>query len=115
MDLWTPTTKCTLGLTVPSGYSAGVISPDGAYLALQDSKAISLWIDEGYGRGLQSVATLCACDNVIAMQFSADSSYLLTHNLDGAMQVWSVVSGTLPDSIDDLIALAQTRVTRKLT
>ncbi len=109
-DLWT-STPCTLGLTGPSGYFAGIFSPDGGYLALRkvgDPRAISLWSYERYGRGFQRMATLRASDSVIAMQFSADSRSFLTTNRDGAAQVWSVSLTPLPDSIDELIALAQT-------
>ena len=115
-DLWTPT-RCALGLMGPPGYAAGIFSADGRYLALQkggDARIIDLWSYVRYNRGLQPVATLRAGESVIAMQFSADSRYFLTINRGGAVQVWSVTPGSLPDSIDDLMTLAQTRVTRQL-
>ncbi|MCL5998662.1 MAG: WD40 repeat domain-containing protein [Chloroflexi bacterium] len=108
-DMWTPT-KCTLSLTGPSGYAAGIFSPDGGCLALHkvgDPRTITLWSYERYGRGLQPMTTLRAGDSVIAMQFSADSRSFLTINLNGAVQVWSVSPSVLPDSIEDLLALAQ--------
>src|SRR5690606_23516768 len=79
--------------------------PDGTHIATSSSDATLLW---DAGSGEQLFTLYGPSQGAARVAFSPDGKYLATQNQDGTTRIYHV-------HVEDLIALAESRVTRTLT
>jgi WD40 repeat protein len=89
------------GLTIRNVYS-----PDGTLIATTNFDGTAKVWDAETGEELLTLVG--HANNVVNVDFSPDSSRLLTSSFDGTVRVYTLI-------LDELIALAQSRVTRAIT
>jgi WD40 repeat protein len=94
-------------LRAPVSYAgAAAFSPDGTLIATGEADGtVRLW-DASTAR--QTLTLIGHGSEVVSVTFSNDGTRLASVDLDGTLRVWAL-------DIDDLLAIAQNRVTRDLT
>ncbi len=102
--------------TSPPLYSAA-FSPDGAHVATASIDGTAQIWEWRTGKQVSKLVGHTA--RIWTVSFSPDGKHVVTASADGTARVWDagIISDTtaLPSSMDELLALAQTRVTRTLT
>jgi len=102
--------------TSPPLYSAA-FSPDGAHVATASIDGTAQIWEWRAGKQVSKLVGHTA--RIWTVSFSPDGKHVVTASADGTARVWDagIIPDTtaLPSSMDELLALAQTRVTRTLT
>jgi WD40 repeat protein/DNA-binding SARP family transcriptional activator len=106
VDVWDVTSGERLASLAASGGAGVAVSPDGATIATGHTDGlVRLWDAE---TGLQRLELPSRGGAVARVVFSPDGSRLASISADGLVRVWAV-------DLDDLVAIAEDRITRPLS